>query len=262
MMKIAFDLISDLHIETWDTEFEWSGQATSPICVVAGDVARDPTVLKTTLEKISKCYKLTIFIDGNEEHKHNWDDLAHGPERIHEIVNSVDGCVYLHDNVVVYNGVAFLGTNGWWDWNFDPSIDTYQSFKWFCDQYKCNEIVPYIIDGLATSEAEYLCRSVSRLQMHPDIKEIVIVTHTIPMFKLVEHDTLLDGTYRMNIMGNTRLQNIFSADTENKIKTWCIGHYHGVIDSVIDGVRYVNNCRGRGDTEFRQVAYYPRRVEL
>ena len=39
-MKFAFDLISDLHIETWP-DFDWTGQATSPYCVVAGDVARD-----------------------------------------------------------------------------------------------------------------------------------------------------------------------------------------------------------------------------
>ena len=39
-MQFAFDLISDLHVETWDS-FDWTGQATSPYCVVAGDVARD-----------------------------------------------------------------------------------------------------------------------------------------------------------------------------------------------------------------------------
>ena len=41
-MKFAFDLISDLHVETWDF-FDWTGQPTSPYCVVAGDVARDRT---------------------------------------------------------------------------------------------------------------------------------------------------------------------------------------------------------------------------
>ena len=43
-MNFSFDLISDLHVETWN-EFDWSGQATSPYCVVAGDVARDRSLL-------------------------------------------------------------------------------------------------------------------------------------------------------------------------------------------------------------------------
>jgi len=39
-MQFAFDLISDLHIETWP-QFDWKDQATSPFCVVAGDIAKD-----------------------------------------------------------------------------------------------------------------------------------------------------------------------------------------------------------------------------
>jgi hypothetical protein len=31
--------------------------------------------------------------------------------------------VYLQDNVVVINGVAILGTNGWWGFDFDNTID-------------------------------------------------------------------------------------------------------------------------------------------
>jgi hypothetical protein len=30
-MLFAFDLISDLHVDTWPKPFDWTGQATSPI---------------------------------------------------------------------------------------------------------------------------------------------------------------------------------------------------------------------------------------
>ena len=43
-MSFAFDLISDLHGETWP-EFVWTGQATSAYCVVAGDLARDRDIV-------------------------------------------------------------------------------------------------------------------------------------------------------------------------------------------------------------------------
>ena len=40
-MKIHFDLISDLHIDSWDETFSWEGKATSPYAVVIGDVSRE-----------------------------------------------------------------------------------------------------------------------------------------------------------------------------------------------------------------------------
>ena len=47
-MSFAFDLISDLHVETWD-QFDWSHQATSPVCVLAGDIGRDRDTVTRTL---------------------------------------------------------------------------------------------------------------------------------------------------------------------------------------------------------------------
>ena len=55
-MEFAFDLISDLHIETWPG-FDWSNQATSPYCVVAGDIARDRKGLIETLKHLGRCYQ-------------------------------------------------------------------------------------------------------------------------------------------------------------------------------------------------------------
>jgi hypothetical protein len=68
-MQLSFDLISDLHVETWPEPFDWTGMATSVIAVVAGDVSRDRTILVQTLEHLSGCYKAVIFVDGNDEHQ-------------------------------------------------------------------------------------------------------------------------------------------------------------------------------------------------
>jgi hypothetical protein len=47
-MQFAIDLISDLHVETWDS-FDWEGQPTAPYCIVAGDVSRDWEQVRDTL---------------------------------------------------------------------------------------------------------------------------------------------------------------------------------------------------------------------
>jgi predicted phosphodiesterase len=63
-------------------------------------------------------------------------------------------------------------------------------------------------------------------------------------------------------MGNSHLAQAIKEDTENKIKTWCFGHYHKPVDQQLHGINYVSNPRGRGDTPWCQPAYYPRRITV
>jgi hypothetical protein len=115
---------------------------------------------------------------------------------------------------------------------------------------------------MSCGDAAYMANSVRKLQTHQDVRAIVCVTHTVPRADLVGHDIDLAGSYRFNTLGNTGMAVALEMDTENKIKTWCFGHYHKTIDQVIDGVRYVNNCRGRGDTPWRQSVFYPKRISI
>ena len=55
---------------------------------------------------------------------------------------------------------------------------------------------------------------------------------------------------------------IAEVDHEKKIDTWCFGHYHSDIEQQLDGIRYLNNCRGRGGTEWCKPVYYPKRIEI
>jgi predicted phosphodiesterase len=260
-MKFAFDLISDLHIESWPN-FDWQGQATSPFCVVAGDVARDPTVLQQTLEHLAGCYQSVFYIDGNDEHRWFLDDIGSNYRQINDITDNIPKVVYLQDNVAVVNGVAILGTNGWWSWDFDPTIPVEDCQQWFLDYVKCGSTVPDTVTALANSDAAYLKHSISKLQRHPEVKSIVVVTHTVPHERFVNHDLDLVGNYRYNCLGNSLLEQALSVDLEQKISHWCFGHYHGDVDQTINGIRYVNNCRGRGDTSWKKSVYYPRRIEI
>jgi hypothetical protein len=115
---------------------------------------------------------------------------------------------------------------------------------------------------MGTTDATYMIASIKRLQTHNDVKKIVCVTHTVPDYNLVSHDIDLDNTHRLNCMGNRYMTEALSQDTENKIHTWCFGHYHGSVDRMLNGIRYVNNCRGRGDTQHRNHVYYPKRIEI
>ena len=261
-MTFAFDLISDLHVETWDT-FDWVNQATSPYCVVAGDVARNRQRLLDTLEHLGKCYPGGVFyVDGNEEHKDYLDDLGASYRDLAKDIHAIPNVVYMQDNVIIVNGVALLGTNAWWTYDFDPAIDVDSSMQSIQDHFGITQSAATNIVGVAYNDAAYMINSVRKLQTHKEVGAIVIVSHTVPAPWIVSHDPDLAGNWRYNGMGNSHITRAVDEDTENKIRAWCFGHYHRPVDRDLGGIRYVSNPRGRGNTDWCQQAFYPRRIEI
>lgn len=261
-MQVSFDLISDLHVETWPEPFDWTGMATSVIAVVAGDISRDRELVVQTLEHLSECYKAVIFVDGNDEHRWTLDDLEGSYDSLKASIQHIPNLIFLQNNVVVIDGVGFVGSNTWWTYDFD-NTESYESTKqWFADRYKVSLEIANNIESCAFTDINYLVKSMKKLQTHQDIKQLVVITHTVPTVELIQHDIDLEGTHMLNCSGNSHLMKTFVEDTEGKIHTWCFGHYHGDVDTVLHGVRFVNNCRGRGDTAWCKKVYHPKRITV
>jgi hypothetical protein len=261
-MKFAFDLISDLHVETWPN-FDWTGQATSPYCILAGDVARDRTVLLETLAHLGQCYPGGVFyIDGNEEHKNYFEDLGESYRDLHYQLRDIPNVVYMQDNVVIVNGVAILGTNSWWTYDFDQVSDVEQSIEDIQDHFRISNAAARSINGIAYHDAAYMINSVRKLQTHSEVSAIVLVTHTVPAPWIIAHDMDLVNTWRFNGMGNSHITRAIDEDTEDKIRMWCFGHYHKPVDQQLGGIQYLCNPHGRGNTDWKQTVFYPRRIEI
>ena len=260
-MTFAFDLISDLHVETWDS-FDWTGQPTSPYCVVAGDVSRDHDRVVETLNHLRRCYAGVFYIDGNDEHRYYLEDLSSSYKQLKNKIESLDDVIYLQDNVVIINGVAILATNGWWSYDLDREQDYEISQQWYQQYTNSSQSAADAIAGIAYHDAAYISNSVHKLQTHQEVKSIVLVTHTLPNANLCDYDLDLANTPRIGTMGNPHLQMALKEDTENKIQVWAFGHYHRAVDQQMNGIRYVSNPRGRGNTPWSQSAYYPKRIEV
>jgi hypothetical protein len=260
-MSFAFDLISDLHIETWPT-FDWTAQATSPYCIVAGDIGRDRKSVIECLRHLGHCYQAVFYVDGNDEHYYNYEALSESYKDLVNKIKRLPNVIYLQDNVVVIDGVAILGTNGWWTFDSDRSMDPMLVKTWVQDKYNLSSICTDTIEHMGTTDAAYMINSVKRMQTHKDVKKIVCVTHTVPDSDLIKHDIDLCGHVRFNTMSNNYMQYVLDADTEKKLHTWCFGHYHGSIDQTKHGIKFINNCRGRGDTQYRKWVYHPLRIEI
>jgi UDP-2,3-diacylglucosamine pyrophosphatase LpxH len=258
-MQLSFDLISDLHLD--QQPIDWTGMATSPICVVAGDLAEDQKTVVDFLTHLSKCYQQVLYIDGNSEHKYNLLDLELSQQILKHSINQIKRVQYLYDDVVVINGVAFVGTNGWWAFDFDSTTDPNLVAQWY-QSVMSMPFDPEQICLQSINDAAYLAHTVEKLQTHPEVRQIIIVSHTVPNPTLISHDIDLNDTYKFNVMGNRLLEAVRIVDTESKISTWCFGHYHGAVDQYINGIRYVNNCRGRPKSQHWQYAYYPKKITI
>lgn len=261
-MNVAFDLISDLHLDTWDEPFAWNDRATSPYCIVAGDIAEDRTLLYDALTKLGQSYQAVFYIDGNDEHCRYYNSLSNSFKDLTKNIAKIPNVVYLQDNVIVIDNVAILGTNGWWGFDFELSVDPTQSAQWWYEKENLSSDIAKKVARMATNDAAYMINSVKKLQSHKDVKHIVMVTHTVPSQQLISHDIDLEGSLRFNMMGNRDMVKALAMDHLKKVHTWCFGHYHGSVDQVRQNIRFVNNCRGRKGSPWSNHVYHPRRIEI
>ena len=261
-MQISFDLISDLHVDSWPT-FDWGYQATSPYCVVAGDVARDRKLLRQTLEHLGQHYLGVFYIDGNDEHRSGFENLDQSYETLEQEISHIKNVVYLRDQIVVLNGVAFVGVNSWCSFDYTSKFSVQETKNAVERHYHISPLGTMNMYMAALNDVKYLEHAVQRLQTHPDVKKIVVITHYVPDGKFIEHDPDISDCYRINASINSYIkQRVIEQDTEKKIQLWCFGHYHHQVDESINKIRFVCNPRGVTGTPWHRDPYFPVRIEI
>lgn len=228
-MKVGFDIISDLNLTSQDV-FDWEGKPTSLFCLVAGNISNDIDVVQKTLRHLGKYYQGVFFIDGTLE---NPDPLLieFRTKELTKFSNSMRNLVYLHTNVVVVDGIALIGLNGW------ETINTYTT-EMDLFQTKVNRY----------DDILYLEKTLERLQLHVDVKQIIIISNCVPSKQLYfglhndENELYPDSSLEL--------------DTERKVSKWVYGSSDIKVDTILNGVNFVNNVKTSG------VPYYPKRIEV
>lgn len=256
-MNISFDLISDLHLS--DDQFDWQGQATSQFCVVLGNVSANRDICKSALKKLAKCYVLVMFVDGNAEFAQDFHDVERSYLGFKKFLSGIPHLNYLYDNIIVLNNVAFIGANGWWNFDFGEPPDRHSVIDWYTSHAQQPVHVDRILEA-AMNDVAYLLNSLEKLQHNNDIAKIVICTHTVPRLDLIEHDIELSASPAIHCMGNQWMHQITRVDVAKKIHTWVFGHYTQPVDRILNQVRYVNNAKG---SESRiLLPYYPKKIVI
>lgn len=229
-MNFSFDIISDLNL-TENDKFDWEGKPTSLYCVLAGNISSDLHVLYKIVKHLSKLYQGVFYIDGYIENN-QIEDRDRVVDEISRIFINIKNAVYLHNNVVVVEGVALVGVNGWYG-NYNTSEEDSLTLK--LNRY----------DDLA-----YLQKTVEKLQLHIDVKQIVIISNSIPSVDLYfgEKPDIEPNEINLNY--------VLDSDTESKVTTWVFGTHKKIVDTNINGVNYFNN------PSYNTNPYYPKRINI
>lgn len=229
-MTLGFDIISDLSL-TYKNKLDWEGKPTSLFCIIAGNITSDLKILEETLLHLSQQYHGVFFIDGPAEigELHNHTERT---EQIARITNSIQNIVYLHTNVVIVDGVALVGINGWFG-NYMPT----------------DEIDQIRLTYLMHEDVSYLNKTIEKLQLHVDVKKIVIISSSVPNTELFYSDVPF-------VPDDDGLTVSLLEDTEHKVDKWVFGSSDKMVDATLGGINYVNNgCFGK-------TPYWPKRIEI
>ena len=230
-MILAFDLIGDLNLSIND-KLNWEGKATSLYCLVTGNISDNATVFSDAITHLSKMYQGVFFIDGSLDIG-NIENQPTRVELIDKLASKFKNVVYLHNNVVVIEGVALIGINGWYG-NYEPRDD----------------IEEICVEMYRQEDLAYLEKTLERLQLHVDVKKIVVISNAVPSMKLYFGE-------EPNILSDEEgLSAALSKDTEHKIVYWAFGTHTKMVDATIGGINYINNGR------FDQNPYWPKRLEI
>ena len=231
-MNIGFDVISDLNLGAEDS-FNWENKATSLYLIIAGNISDDLRVIHQTLLHLSKFYQGIFYVAGSLEHE-SMHFVKNRYLEINQICKSIHNVAFLHRHVVVINGVAILGTNGW----YGSNIDTPTSLE------------RLHLHAQHVEDISYIGSSLEKLQLHLDVKKVIVVTHCVP------GPNLYFGEQPDIIADQIPLTQILGHDLEHKVSTWVYGSYNKNVDTTIDNINYINN------SYYNRRPYWPKRIDI
>jgi hypothetical protein len=230
-MKIGFDVISDLNLSPEDS-FNWEGKATSLYCIIAGNISDELRTIRQTLLHLSKFYQGVFYISGSLEYN-NVIDIDKRTSELQKICRGVKNTAYLHHHVVIIDGIAIAGANGWYGNTVPTDFDSEQA-----------------IENARHEDLSYLKSTLERLQKHLDVKSVILVSNSVP------GPVLYFGEEPETTVTQLSLDMVLPVDTEKKVTHWVYGTYRKIVDTHINGINYINN------SYFGRKPYWAKRIEV
>ncbi len=232
-------IYSDLHVESDDFQLP-----TIPVdaVVLAGDIGEGFKGLCWAERNFPDTP--VIYVPGNQEFYY------HDLDMIDELKARAPSNIYvLHNNIAIINGVRFLGSILWTDFELNGSKCKLQSMRAAQDKMSDFRAIKY--DGWPFEpEASLLLHQQSRewLTRALDIPydgHTVVVTHHAPSRQSTH------PRYQDNILNPAFASDLECLMDEKRVKYWIHGHTHDNFDYEVNGTRVLCNSRGYlADSDF------------
>jgi len=232
-MKIGFDLISDLYLEPGD-KFDWEDKATSLYCVIPGNISYDLRTISKTLLHLGQYYQGIFYAPGALEFQET-ESISSRLYELNMLCKRLPRIALLHQQVVIIDGIALVGCNGWVGNTIPTTMDALIS-----------------VEKGRTEDNIYLRTSIEKLQKHGDVTKIFILTNSVPNESLYFGEVPKIISYRPELA----LIHMLDLDSEAKITHWAYGTYEKSVDTNINGVNFIAN------PSFNKNPYYAKRIEV
>ena len=231
MQDIGFDVLGDLNLLPEDS-FNWENKASSLYCIVSGNISSDLRTILQTLAHLGTCYQGVFFVPGTLEYK-TATTIQSRTEELMNLTLPIPNVCILHHHVVMIDGIAIIGANGWANADTD------------------NLTLENLMEAASREEdTTYLYKSIEKLQRHLDITKVIVVTNAVP------HPDLYFKETPEVTAAQTPLHVALKIDTEHKVTHWVFGTYDKIVDTHLGNVNYVNNPR-----PYKQ-PYWAKRITL
>lgn len=214
---IGFDIISDLMLNPNDS-FNWENKASSLYCILAGNISSNIRTVAQVLMHLSKFYQGVFYVPGELEYEDS-DDITERTNELIALCEAIPNICILHQHVAIIDGVAIMGVNGWTNYQHTDGIEN------------------FIRTAARLEDLAYLKLTLQKLQRHLDVKKIIVVTNGVPNIEL------FFGEEPNVVYDQIPLATTLVSDTEHKVKHWVFGTYNKSVDTIIDGIQYLNNPR-------------------
>ncbi len=178
---------------------------------------------------MSRFYQGIFYVPGLAEYK-TCVDYNLRTKELAGLVKKLPKVALLYHHVVIIDGVAVLGVNGFSADNPDD-IDI--------------QLINARLEDIA-----YLNKSIQKLQTHLDVKRILVISACIP------GKGLYFGKLPQHVDDHIYPDFCLQSDTEMKITHWAFGSVDTVSTTVQYNVTYINNPYSKG------APYWPKRISI
>lgn len=264
---MTYDLVSDLHVDYWTLEhkYDWKKNKTEGCkgVIIAGDIADTLDITVEELNKACDVYDVVMYVDGNHEATHHYDDLGYVSNIVSKAMKDRRNFYNLSkvDFIDEETNTVFIGACAWWDFKIcEPEISHEEgkknmSFDWNPNKALDSET---IIQNIVNAAYDDYVRVKNRIEQYNGVRDICVVTHTVPHKELISQNYPLDRTFA-SYYGNSLFQEFFNCES---VKTFIYGHNHDSVNTrYINGKLCVSNPRGRPQ-DYNRVNYTSMRLQL